>query len=215
MAVAVLGLGRFGTRLVQELTNTGVEVLAVDRDPARVNDVAEVAFLAAEGDIVDFEFVQSLALNEYRTVVVAIGSDIAASVHLTLTLKRRLSLPHVVAKASTTDHAVALELAGADIVVSPEQEAAVRLAHTLGSRHVGDYLSLGPDYGVANVDAPEILRGRPVSEAKLLDKFHVVLLARIRGNSVHFNPDQSELVQPGDRWLIAGRDEHLRRLDVR
>ncbi len=214
MAVAVLGLGRFGTQLVQELSDTGIEVLAVDRDRERVNDLAEIAFLAAEGDVNDFEFIQSLALNEYDTVVVAIGSNIAASVLLTLTLKRRLSLPHVVAKASTHDHAVALELAGADIVVSPEQEAAIRLAHTLGSKHVGDYLSLGPSYGVAKIPVPDRLVGRPISHIDLLEKYRVFLLARIRGDSVSFNPNLDELIERNDQWLIAGRDEHLRRLEL-
>jgi len=214
VAVAVLGLGRFGSRLVQELSHTGIDVLAVDRDSERVNEIADIAFLAAEGDVSDFEFIQSLSLNDYESVVVAIGSNIAASVLVTLTLKRRLSLPYVVAKASTHDHAVALELAGADIVISPEQEAAVRLAHTLGSRHVGDYLSLGPSYGVAKIRVPDRLVGRPLSALDLLDKYRVFLLARIRGDSVSFNPNVDELVQPGDEWLIAGRDEQLRRMEL-
>lgn len=214
MAVAVLGLGRFGSQLVHELSASGIEVLAVDKDGDRVNDVVDLAFLAAEGDVVDFEFIQSLALADYSTVVVAIGSEVAASVLLTLTLKRRLNLPHVVSKASTTDHAVALELAGADIVISPEHEAAVRLAHTLGSKHVGDYLSLGPSYGVAKVDAPKSLVGWPIGDVDLVEKYKVFLLARIRGDSVTFNPATDERVGPGDHWLIAGRDEDLRKLDM-
>lgn len=214
MAVAVLGLGRFGSQLVHELSDTGIEVLAVDKDGERVNDLAEVAFLAAEGDVADFEFLRSLALTEYQTVVVAIGTAIAANVLVTLTLKKRLALPHVVAKASTNDHAVALELAGADIVISPEQEAAIRLAHTLGSKHVGDYLSLGPSYGVAKIDAPENLLGHPISHIDLLERFKVFLLARIRGDSVSFNPNLDEKVEVGDQWLIAGRDDDLRRLEI-
>src|SRR5688500_9324648 len=147
MKVAILGLGRFGTQLVEELVSMGTEVLAIDVDEARVSEVAETALLAAQGDLADYEFLESLALKDYDTVVVAVGSEVATSVLVALTLKQRLKLPHVVAKASTNDHAVALELAGADIIVRPEQDAAIRLAHTLGSRHVGDYLSIGPEYG--------------------------------------------------------------------
>ena len=215
MAVAVLGLGRFGTKLVEELSDAGIDVLAVDIDADRVNDVAETAALAAEGDITDWEFVSSLSLRDYQTVVVAIGAEMAASVLLTLILKKRLELRHVVAKASTKDHAVALELAGADIVVAPEQEAAVRLAHTLGSRHVGDYLSLGPNYGVARIDVPQAVVGRTIGSLNLLDDHKVFLLARIRGDSVSFNPNLDEVILKSDDWLIAGRDEHLRKLDPR
>lgn len=215
MSVAILGLGRFGSTLAEELAGIGVEVLAVDHDSERVNALADVVFLAAEGDVADFEFLESLALHDYQTVVVAIGAEAATSVLVTLTLKKRLSLPHVVAKASTTDHAVALELAGADIVISPEQEAAIRLAHTLGSRYVGDYLSLGPAYGVATIQAPDEAVGRSIGNLDLLGRFEVFLLARIRGDSVSFNPPMDEVVETGDRWLLAGRDDALRRIDLR
>jgi trk system potassium uptake protein len=212
MNVAILGLGRFGTELVEELTAMGIEVLAVDADPARVNDVSETATLAAEGNITDYEFLESLALRSYDSVVVAVGSAMAASVLVVLTLKRRMELRHVVAKASTADHAEALRLAGADIVVSPEQEAAVRLAHTLGpSSHLGEYLSLGPTYGTAKLAAPESALGKQIGQLEVFTRHNVVLLALIREDSVTFRPDRDTVVEAGDVWLIAGDDEQLRK----
>jgi trk system potassium uptake protein TrkA len=210
--VAILGLGRFGSQLVEELVAMGVEVLAVDADGARVNDLAETATLAAAGDLTDFEFLNSLALETYDTVAVAIGSDVATSVLLTLTLKRRLELHHVVAKASTKDHAEALRLAGADIVVNPEQEAAIRLAHTLGpSSHLGEYLSLGPTFGCAKLEAPESAYGKPIGALDAFTRHNVVLLALVRDDVVTFRPDREVEVEPGDVWLIAGDDEQLRK----
>ncbi|MEJ5221149.1 MAG: TrkA family potassium uptake protein [Tepidiforma sp.] len=212
MNVAILGLGRFGSQLAEELVAIGVEVLAVDRDDARVNELAETATLAAAGDLTDFEFLQSLALGDYDAVVVAIGSDIATSVLLTLTLKRRLSLKHVVAKASTNDHAEALRLAGADLVVAPEQEAAIRLAHTLGpSSHLQEYLSLGPTYGVAKLQAPITAVGRTIGSLEAFTRHNVVLLAMVRNDLVTFRPDRDVIVEDGDVWLIAGEDEQLRK----
>lgn len=214
MKVAILGLGRFGTQLVEELVSMGTEVLAIDADEARVNEVAETALLAAQGDLADYDFLESLALADYDTVVVAVGSEVATSVLVALTLKQRLKLRHVVAKASTNDHAVALQLAGADIIVRPEQEAAIRLAHTLGSRHVGDYLSIGPLYGVANIAAPRSAIGHRLDKLAIVKKNEVFLVARIRGDSVSFNPDFNERVVSGDRWVVAGRDEDLRDLEA-
>ncbi|MGK2964068.1 MAG: potassium channel family protein [Tepidiformaceae bacterium] len=212
MNVAILGLGRFGTELVEELTHMGIEVLAVDGDPARVNDVSEIATLAAEGNVTSYEFLSSLGLGSYDSVVVAIGSEMATSVLVTLTLKQRMELHHVVAKASTNDHAEALRLAGADIVVSPEQEAAVRLAHTLGpSSHLGEYLSLGPTFGTAKLKAPDSAFHREIGKLDAFTRNNVVLLALIRDNSVTFRPDRDVIVEPGDVWLIAGEDDQLRK----
>lgn len=212
MKVAILGLGRFGSQLVEELVGMGVEVLAVDADGARVNALAETATLAAAGDLTDFEFLNSLALETYDTVAVAIGSDVATSVLLTLTLKRRLELAHVVAKASTNDHAEALRLTGADIVVNPEQEAAIRLAHTLGpSSHLGEYLSLGPTFGCAKLEAPESAYGKHIGTLDAFTRHNVVLLALVREDVVTFRPDREVEVEPGDVWLIAGDDEQLRK----
>ena len=212
MKVAILGLGRFGSQLVQELVGMGVEVLAVDADGGRVNELAETATLAAAGDLTDFDFLTSLALSHYDSVAVAIGSDVATSVLLTLTLKRRLQLGHVVAKASTRDHAEALNLAGADIVVNPEQDAAIRLAHTLGpSSHLGEYLSLGPTFGCAKLEAPESAYGKHIGTLDAFTRHNVVLLALVRDDVVTFRPDREVAVEPGDVWLIAGDDEQLRR----
>lgn len=212
MQVAILGLGRFGTQLAQELVKLGVDVLAVDRDPNRVNELVETVLLGAEGNVTDVEFLESLSLHNYDTVVVAIGSDIATSVLVTLTVKQRLRLPHVVAKSSTEEHSRALELAGADVVVNPEREAAVRLAHTLGSRQVADYMSLAGDYGIARVRAPYSATGAKIGDLDITDKYKVFLLARIRGDSVSFNPDLDEVVRTGDSWIVAGHDRDILRL---
>jgi trk system potassium uptake protein TrkA len=212
MNVAILGLGRFGTKLTEELVSMGVEALAVDRAAVRVNEVADTATLAAEGNIADYEFLQSLDLPSYDTVVVAVGSDMATSVLVALTLKQRLGLRHVVAKASTSDHAEALRLAGADIVVSPEQDAAVGLAHILGpSSRLSEYLSLGPTYGVAKLKARKSAVGRTLGSLEAFTRHNVVLLAMIRGDKVTFSPDAEVVVDDGDTWLIAGDDEQLRK----
>ena len=212
MNVAILGLGRFGTQLAAELVASGVDVLVVDRDPERVNDMAQSVLLAASGDITDVDFLESISLHSYDTVVVAIGSDVATSVLVTLTVKQRLHLEHVVAKSSSAEHTRALELAGADVVSNPEREAAVRLAHTLGSREVSDYMSLSSDYGIARVQAPHTADGTKIDDLDITNQYNVFLLARIRGESVSFNPDLDEIVRLGDSWIIAGQDSDIRHL---
>ncbi|MCA9830691.1 MAG: TrkA family potassium uptake protein [Dehalococcoidia bacterium] len=209
MNAAILGLGRFGTQLARELVKMRVDVLAVDSNSARVNELAETVLLAAEGNLTDVDFLESLGLRSYDYVVVAIGSDIAASVLITLTLKQRLRLKFVAAKSATEDHSRALELAGADVVVNPEREAAVRLAHTLGARAVADYMSIQADYGIAKVRAPASVHGIKIGDIDMQGRFKVFLLARVREASVSFNPDLGDVVKPGDTWIVSGRDADL------
>ena len=212
MNVAILGLGRFGSQLARELGRLGVDVLAVDHDSAIVNTMVETVLLAAEGNVEDIEFLESLSLHNYDSVVIAIGSNVATSVLVTLTLKQRLRLDHVVAKASSNEHTRALELAGADVVVNPESEAAQRLAHTLGSREISDYMALGGEQGIARVRAPYSATGQAIGDLDIDDRYDVFLLARLREDSVSFNPALDETVQQGDTWIVAGRDDKLRAL---
>jgi trk system potassium uptake protein TrkA len=212
MNVAILGLGRFGSELARELIRLGVSVMGADQDVEPVGRLVDDLSLAAEGNASDLEFLESLDLHTYDSVVVAFGSDVATSVLVTLTLKQRLKHRHVVAKASSTDHARALELAGADVVVNPEQEAAVRLAHTLGSVGLSDYMSLTGDMGIARMKAPIGAQGRPLEDFEPLGRFRVFLVARIRNEQVTTNPDLRDRVQSGDEWIVAGNDADLRRL---
>jgi trk system potassium uptake protein len=209
MNAAILGLGRFGTQLARELVHLGVEVLAVDVSPDRVNELAETVLLAAEGNLTDVDFLESLSLRSYDYVIVSIGSDVAASVLITLTLKQRLKLRFVAAKASGEDHTRALELAGADVVVNPEKEAAIRLAHTLGARGVSDYMSIQADYGIARIKPPGAVHGMKIGDVDFQKRYKVFLLARIRENSVSFNPDLSDVIRPADTWIVAGHDSDL------
>ncbi len=212
MNVAILGLGRFGTQLARELASLGVDVLGVDRRGGLVNDIVETVLLAAEGNVEEVEFLESLSLHSYDSVVVAIGSDVATSVLVTLTLKQRLRLGHVVAKASSDEHTRALELAGADVVVNPEHESAQRLAHTLGSREITDYMPLGGAQGIARVRAPYSATGHSIGEIDVSSRYKVFLLGRLRDNSITFNPNLDEIVKADDFWIVAGSDEQLREL---
>lgn len=212
MNVAIFGLGRFGTQLCHELIRIGTRVLAVDKAAEQVEPVVDLVTLAADGDATQLDFLRSLDLHTYDSLVVAVGSDVATSVLMTLTMKRQLGHRHVVAKARDVSHARSLELAGADVVVNPEQEAANRLAHTLGSVGVDDYMSLDQTSGIARVAAPTSAIGRGAADFEPIGSFKVYLIARIRAGHVTLNPDPEELVLAGDTWVVAGNDQQIQRL---
>ncbi len=215
MNVAIFGLGRFGTQLARELARVGATVLAVDSVPEPVHELVDEVALAAQGDITDVEFLRSLDLDRYDSVVVAIGDNVAASVLATLTLKQQLFHKHVVAKARDTQHRRSLQLAGADTVLNPEFEAATRLAHTLGSIGVDDYMSLDGVSGIARINAPARAQGSPLNEFELFGSMKVFLIARLREGKVTLNPDLTDKVIGGDTWIVVGNDKDLQKMRAR
>ncbi len=215
MHVAIFGLGRFGTQLARELVRIGTTVLAVDSNPENVRAIVDEVSLAAQGDATDVEFLRTLGLDSFDSVVVAIGNDVGASVLATLTLKRQLFHRHVLAKARDEQHRRSLELAGADVALNPEQEAATRLAHTLGSVGVDDYMSLDGASGIAKIKAPVAAQGRSLNEFDLIGSFKLFLIARIRESKVTMNPDLSDRVMSGDTWIVAGNDKDMQKLRTR
>lgn len=215
MHVAIFGLGRFGTQLARELVRIGTTVLAVDMNADNVRQIVDEVSLAAQGDVTDVDFLRTLGLDSFDSVVIAIGNDVGASVLGTLTLKRQLFHRHVLAKARDEQHRRSLELAGADVALNPEQEAATRLAHTLGSVGVDDYMSLDGASGIAKIKAPVAAQGRSLSDFDLIGGFKLFLIARIRENKVTMNPDLSDRVISGDTWIVAGNDKDMQKLRTR
>jgi voltage-gated potassium channel Kch len=143
--VAVIGLGRFGSSVARTLAESGCEVLAVDVDEARVKAIADYVTDAVRANALDEEALRSLGLRNFEVVVVAIGHEVEASI-LTTVLLKEMGVPKIVAKAQDDLHGRVLQKVGADIVVFPERDMGVRLAHTLISRNVIDEIQLSTDY---------------------------------------------------------------------
>lgn len=203
--VAVIGLGRFGSSLAQTLHELGYEVTAIDRDHKRVQDMADLVTLAAQGDGSDIELLQQLSIEQSDVAIVAQGENLEASVLSTLLLKK-LQIPWVIAKAKTSLHGELLRKIGADRVVFPELDAGKRLAHSLGVRHISDYISLSAATGIAKLEAPTNLFGQTIAECTtdLQAKINVLLIKR--GNSLITVPHYQERIQPYDELVIVGAD---------
>src|SRR5512138_2724415 len=128
--VAVLGLGRFGSSVARTLMQSGCEVLAVDGDAERVKALVDEVTEAVQVDVLDDAALKSLGLRNFEAVVVAIGQEVKASILVTVMLKE-MGVPKIVAKAQDDLHGKVLQKVGADVVVYPERDMGIRLAHTL------------------------------------------------------------------------------------
>lgn len=206
--VTVIGLGRFGTSVARTLNDLGYEVLAIDVNQRTIQAASEFVTLAAQGDGTDQDLLEQLNVPESDVVVVAQGENLEASVLSTLLLKK-LKVPWVVSKAKTALHGELLRKVGADRVVFPEMDAGIRLAHSLGVRHITDYITLSNTAGVVKIEAPANLVGHSIESLMkdLEGRINVLLIKR--GNQLITVPHFQESIRAHDELVIVGADKDI------
>lgn len=207
----VIGLGRFGTEVAIRLCQLGCEVLAVDRENDPVQQISSEVTHAVVADARDVNVLKALGAAEFDCGIVAIGGDLAESVLTTMSLKE-LGVPTVVCKAHDDVHAQVLKKLGADRVVIPEKENAQRLAKSLSSENVLDYIELSDDYGIIDVPAPQSWVGQSLRDLNVRAKLGVNILAVKREGKINVSPSADFAIEEGDILVILGDNQALRRV---
>ena len=201
-AVCVIGLGRFGGSLALELMADGVEVLGVDADDATMQGFDGRLTHVARADTRREDALRALSVHEFRTVVVAIGSDVEASI-LTTSLLLKFGVPNIWAKAVSEPHAEILRQLGVAHVVRPETDMGRRTAHVLQGA-LEDYVEVGDDFVITQQPAPPCTFAAPIGELKLRRNFGVhVTGVRHEGGRWEIALPEMTLVE-GDHILVAG-----------
>ena len=207
---AVMGLGTFGSTVAEELERLGNEILGVDRDEERVRLMSERISQAVIADVRDKEALEELGLGQYDAVLVAIGEDLESNLLCTLALKS-LGVSEVWVKALTPSHHHILSRLGADRIIHPEHEIGVHVAYSLNYPFVLDYISLGGDYFVVEMEVGERFDGTPLAELKLREEHNVRFLALKRGREpLDEEPERITLAR-GDRVVLLGHFRDLKR----
>ncbi|MBW3537171.1 MAG: TrkA family potassium uptake protein [Actinobacteria bacterium] len=200
--VLVVGLGRFGGGVAEELTNLDVEVLGVDGDPERVQSLADKLTHVLEADTTSESTLRQLGAADFKIAVVGIGTDIEASI-LTTAALADIGVPNIWAKAVTEQHGRILERVGAHHVVFPEHEMGQRVAHLVGGRVI-DWFQLDPDFALVETEAPADLIGRTLSEIGLRARYGVtVVCIKPRGEGFTYATADTVLCE-GDVLVVAG-----------
>ena len=204
----VIGLGRFGSSVATTLSENGYDVLAIDKDPERVQALANQVTHAVEADGTDEDALKTLGVRNFDVAIVSIGDDVSANILCTLILKE-LEVPYVIVKAPDRLHGKVLTKVGADRVVYPERDMGARIAHNLISSNVLDYIEFAPDYGVIEIIAAEKMIGKTLKDLELRSKFNVNVMAIKRGEDLHISPGANDKVLEGDRLVVIGKNESL------
>ena len=205
---AVVGLGKFGATVVRTLHERGHEVIAIDQDRERVQDVRDSSTQAIEADCTDQDTLRALGIQDADAAVVSLGQRMDASILVTLYLVE-LGLKEIVVKALSEDHGKVLHLIGATEIVHPERDTARRVARGLGLRSIVEYLPLAADSSLVEVKVPAEFVGRTLYELEIRKRFQVLVVAIKRGESLVLATGGSERLQPGDVLVLVGKDADL------
>jgi trk system potassium uptake protein TrkA len=214
----VIGLGRFGSAMAMTLTELGHDVIGVDGDEARVQQLADVITHALQIDATDEKSLRAAGIQDVDVAVVSIGENIESSLLVVMQLKE-LGIATIVAKAVTPLHGRILEKLGVSRVIFPEREMAIRIAHSLVMPNVIDYIELSRDFSIVEVPAPEAFVGRTLKQLELRPRLGLTLIAIKRqadggaGVVTNIAPSADETIRSGDVLALLGSNERLNQLD--
>jgi trk system potassium uptake protein len=209
---AVIGLGRFGTSVATTLQSLGNEVLAIDSDEERVQKLSEEVTHVVQADTTDENALNSLGLRNFDAVVVAIGADMQANVATTLLLKE-MGVPYIIAKAGNALHGKMLEKIGADRVVYPERDMGRRVAHSMVSTNVLDYIELSPKLSLVEVAASRRFIGKTLAQADFRVLYQVNVVAIKRFEDLIVTPKSDEKIRENDILIVIGAADGVRRME--
>ena len=221
---AVIGLGQFGMSLAQSLARSGAEVIAIDTDRDLVDAVKDQVALALRMDAVDEKGLTARGVHEVDVAIIAIGTQFEACT-LAVAILKKLGVRRVIARARNEIRARILSLVGADEIINPEDESALRLAQKLVAPNIIDYIELAEGHSVVQLKAPKAFCDKKIVEIDLRRKFGVNLVAikktvLVRDSDgataeveqINDIPRPTDVIEANDILVIVGSDENISRL---
>ncbi|MBN2285421.1 MAG: TrkA family potassium uptake protein [Tissierellales bacterium] len=208
----VIGCGRFGSSVAKTLCKLGYDVLAIDKDPDKVQEIAEFVTHAVQADAIDENALRTIGIRNFDVAVVTIGSDIQSSIMGTL-LAKEMGIKKVVAKAQNELHAKVLYKIGAHKVIFPERDMGIRVAHNLVSSNILDVIEFAPDYSIIEVVAKDDWTDKTLRELKLPSIYGVNVMAIKTGDDLNISPYAEDVIKKGDTLIVIGDNASLKKLE--
>ncbi|MEB1806065.1 MAG: TrkA family potassium uptake protein [Bacillaceae bacterium] len=209
---AVIGLGRFGSSVCRELYKLGHEVLAIDMNEEKVNNMTQFSTHSVIANGTDENALQSLGIRNFDFVIVAIGDNIQSSILCTLILKE-MGVKNVWVKAQNYYHQRVLEKIGADRIVHPEQDMGIRIAQHLVSEKIIDYIELSDEYSIVELIATEKVAAKSLAQLDIRAKYGCTILAIKRDKDINISPLPDNLIEKNDILIVIGHKNDLKRFE--
>lgn len=209
----IIGCGRFGQSVAKTLYERGYEVLALDKREDRIQEIADDVTHAIQLDAIDEASLRSVSISNIDVAVISIGADIQASILATLIVKE-LGVKKVIAKARNDVHARVLKKIGADEIIFPERDMGIKLAKSLATDNILDYIELDTEYSVVEIKAFKEWNGKTLEELKLPLKYGINIIAvkNKESGEINISPIADEIITEGDILVVIGQVNMLDKL---
>lgn len=210
---AVIGLGRFGFHVAKTLYEEGSDVIAIDIDKARVQEIEPYCSQAVVLDGTDKDRLSVLGLETIDAGIISIGTNISSSILICLYLQE-LGVNRIIAKALDEDHAKILQKVGASDIVHPEKDMAMRVARQLVTPNILDFIPMEQDFTVAQVEAPKDYIGKSLSDLNLRAHFNVYVIAikEFKPENVILAPPADFRIKQSDLLFLLGKREDIKKI---
>lgn len=207
-SVLLVGLGRFGKHMAVDLYRLGHQVMAVDNNEDRINEVLPYVTNAQIGDSTNREFLVSLGIGNYDVCFVAIGKDFQSSLETTLTLKE-LGAKLVVSRASSNVHSKFLLRNGADDVIYPEKQVAKWASTRYTADHIFDYIELDDSHAIFEVPVPKEWVGLSIGQLDIRKKYNVNIMGVKQNKKVNVSITPDTVLTEDKTMLVLGEHKAL------
>jgi trk system potassium uptake protein TrkA len=214
---AVIGLGRFGLSVAKTLTEQGYQVLAIDKDEELVQEASEFVTEAVQVDSTDDKALKAVGITNVDVAVVAIGTNLEASILTTLILKE-MGMQQIVARAVTEEHGKVLEKVGATKVVFLERDMGMRVANSLISPSIIEHIYLSPEFSIMETMPPKEFVGKSIGTLDIRARYGLTVIGVRRkeasnkaASELNISPKADYVVKEGDIFIILGSNENLER----
>lgn len=210
---AVIGLGNFGFHVAKALYEDGNEVIAIDTDKNRVQAIDEFSTEAIVMDSTDKDGLKALGLDTMDAVIVSTGTKISTSILICLHLQE-VKVRKILAKALDDDHAKILRKVGATEIIHPERDMAKRIARSLSTPNILDFIPLADDFDLVQVGPPREFIGKSIRELNLRAKYnvHIIAIKELVPENFVLVPPPTFVVKDSDILIMLGKTENIKKM---
>lgn len=209
---AVLGLGRFGEALAITLSELGCNVVVVDKDEEKIQNIADYVTYAVQADVSDINALKSIGLKNVDAVVVSITSDINSSI-MGIVNAQELGIREIYGKANNAQHEKVLLKLGIKKVFSPERDMGERVAHNLFSGDFIDILELDTDHSIVEVETLKIWQGKTLETLDLRGQYGLNVIAIRSLDVLNASPLATDIIQENDKLIVMGENRSINEIN--
>jgi trk system potassium uptake protein TrkA len=209
----VIGLGIFGYNIARTLFENGFEVVAIDKNKDIIQKIRDHSTKAILADGTDQEIMDEIGVGEDDIAIISFGEDLAAATLITLHLKQ-MKVKNIIVKAPNEEHKLILEKVGATEVFIPEMDMAKKVAKSLVSPNMMDYIPLSEDYIISEMAPPNSFLGKTIRELGLRAKYSIEVIAvrDVLSESVHMVPQADFVIKDGEILVVIGKEKDINKI---